>query len=94
MDSSQNENSSLCKCDFCFMNFMAKFFNISVLNKPNFKKIRSHEHSLFKPTRLSSTLKKATWHGRFNRFAKQIKASATSILRSKTAAMKDIPWTC
>ena len=37
--------------------------------------------------------KKAIWHGRFNKLAKQTKASASSILSINTAAMKDIPCT-
>ena len=42
----------------------------------------------------SSIRKKVTWQGRLRRLAKQTKASATSMLSKRMAAMKDIPWTC
>ena len=37
--------------------------------------------------------KKDTWQGRLRRLAKQTKASATSILSKRMAAMKDMPCT-
>lgn len=40
-----------------------------------------------------STLKNAIWQGLLSRLAKVMKASASSRLRMRTAAMNDMPWT-
>ena len=50
-------------------------------------------HFWFWHTIFSSILKKASWHGRLSKLAKQTKASATSMFSNKIAAMKDMPWT-